>query len=189
MVTCPRHPVSLGKGWIRPQDSILGCRVMNLHTALHRVFTEIAWDGVLGDLRGCGHTSQQLQCVKMEYEKHVWAPCSRGGEPWLWRQHSAALGASPSACPPGRTVLSQAGGAGAVAVASSGPPLPIQHHQRLSLGWQGGSSRPPGLLWTEPGLSFQTVQGQAGSCGRAEDCTSSLAEERHGPHFGFFRQV
>lgn len=67
-----------------------------------------------------------------------------------------------------------------------GRPSPVQHHQRLPLGWRGGSSRPPCLLWTEPGLSFQTVQGQAGSYGRGRTAPlSHLAWQREDTALSF----
>lgn len=113
--------------------------MVNVHTAWHRVLTEVAWDSVPGDLRGGRHTSQQLQCVKMEYEKDVCDPCSSGGCPGPGAG-ARLLWGDPSACPPGRTVLSQAGGAGAGAAASSGPPPPPPAPSK-AVSWPAGKEQ------------------------------------------------
>lgn len=47
-----------------------------------------------------------------------------------------------------KSPLSQTGGV---------QPSSLQCHPRLILGWRGGSCRPPCLLFTEPGLSLQTM--------------------------------
>lgn len=104
---------------------------------------------------------------------------------------------SPSAPPPGRTELSQAGGPGRWLWPRVGrPPLSSTIKGGLLAGGLGAAGH-RACSGTEPGLSFQTVQGQAGSYGEgggwrpgtAASFPSCLAKERHSPSLIFFLEV
>lgn len=95
---------------------------------------------------------------------------------------------SPSACAPGKTGLSQAGGDGAGAVASSGPPLPCPAPSKAA-SWLAGWEQQATVFALDRAWSvFPDGAGTGRELWQGEDCASfpsCLAKGRHGPQFHF----